>query len=74
MFGFGDATYFGSLPADHIAVSDVVGMLATPDSAGYRLFGADGAAFDFGATVFLGSLPGEHVYVSDVTGASTATG
>ena len=68
VFGFGDAAFYGSLPAMGIHVSDVVGIAPTPDGHGYWLVGADGGVFSFGDAAYYGSLPGIGVHVSDIVG------
>ena len=68
VFEFGDARYFGSLPALHVHVSDIVGMVESSDGGGYLLVGADGGVFKFGDTRYFGSLPALHVHVSDIVG------
>ena len=60
VFAFGDAGFFGSLPATGAHVRDVVGMAATADGGGYWLVGADGGVFAFGDARFHGSLAGLH--------------
>ncbi len=60
--------YYGSLPGDHVSVTDVVGMVPTPSDTGYFLVGADGGVFSFGDAPYLGSLPGDHVTVGDIRG------
>jgi uncharacterized membrane protein YgcG len=60
--------FFGSLPGDHVSVSDIVGMVPTPSDDGYFLVGADGGVFAFGDAPFLGSLPGDHVSIGDIQG------
>ena len=57
MFAFGDAGYFGSLPALHVTpASPIVGMAATHDSKGYWLVGADGGVFAFGDAGYFGNV------------------
>ena len=58
VFSFGDAGFYGSLPALQVSVNDVVGIASTPDGQGYWLLGADGGVFSFGDATFYGSLPG----------------
>jgi hypothetical protein len=61
LFAFGDAGYFGSVPADHINVNNIVGMAATADGHGYWLVGSDGGIFAFGDATFHGSMGGKHL-------------
>jgi len=58
VFSFGDASFFGSLPASGISVSDIVTMATTPDGKGYWVVGSDGGVFTFGDAGFYGSVPG----------------
>ena len=56
MFAFGDATFYGSLPGDHLhPFGAIVGLTPTPDGHGYWLVGADGGVFAFGDAAFYGS-------------------
>ncbi len=68
VFAFGSAPYLGSLPGDHVKVSDIVGVVPTSDNGGYWMVGRDGGVFAFGDAGFKGSLPGDHVKVSDIVG------
>jgi hypothetical protein len=72
VFAFGDAVYAGSLPADHVHVSNIVGIAANPAGGGYWLVGTDGGTFGFGSAPYLGSLPGLNIHVSNIVGI-TAT-
>jgi endoglucanase len=77
VFGFGDATFAGSLPglSPPVRVDDIVGIVPTPDDRGYFLVGRDGGVFSFGDAPFLGSLPSLGIDVDDVVGiAATADG
>jgi hypothetical protein len=56
VFAFGDAGFYGSLPATHLTpTAPIVGMARTPDGRGYWLVGADGGVFSFGDAGFYGS-------------------
>jgi hypothetical protein len=70
VFAFGDATFVGSIPGLPRApvVSDVVGVVATPDNQGYWMVGSDGGVFAFGDATFVGSIPGLHVSVHNIVG------
>jgi hypothetical protein len=57
IFGFGDATFFGSQGGSPIN-QPVVGMAATPDGNGYWLVASDGGIFAFGDATFYGSMGG----------------
>jgi hypothetical protein len=62
VFSFGDAGFYGSLPAEHVTPAEpIVGIAATANGKGYWLVGADGGVFSFGNAGFYGSLPAEHV-------------
>ena len=59
IFGFGDAPFYGSLPAlGVVPAAPIVGMARTPDGLGYWLVGADGGIFAFGDARFHGSAAG----------------
>jgi peptidoglycan/xylan/chitin deacetylase (PgdA/CDA1 family) len=58
VFSFGDAAYYGSLPALGITPAQpIVAMASTPDGGGYWMLGADGGVFGFGDAGYYGSLP-----------------
>ena len=61
LFAFGDAGYYGSVPADHVSVGNIVGMAATADGHGYWLVGSDGGLFAFGDAAFYGSMGGHRL-------------
>jgi Tfp pilus assembly major pilin PilA len=73
VFTFGGAQYDGSLPADGVQVSDIVGMTAAP-GGGYWLVGSDGGVFAFGGSAYDGSLPAAGVQASDIVGMAAAPG
>jgi hypothetical protein len=54
----GGAHFYGSLPAEHVGASDIVGMALTPDHLGYFLAGANGAVYGFGDAHARPSPPG----------------
>ena len=56
VFGFGNATFFGSLPPT-VPAKPIVGIAATPTGKGYWMAGADGGIFGYGDAKFHGSLP-----------------
>ncbi|MDA8311104.1 MAG: hypothetical protein M0Z46_10935, partial [Actinomycetota bacterium] len=64
------AGFYGSLPGMGVHVSDVVGILATPDGHGYWLVGKDGGVFSFGDARFFGSMGGAHLAAPVVGGAA----
>jgi hypothetical protein len=75
LFAFGNAGYYGSLPALGIHVADVRTLVSTADGRGYWMVGADGGLFGFGDAAFHGSLPGLGVHVGDIVGmVATADG
>ena len=48
-FTFGSGVGFhGSLPGEHVRVSNIVGIALTPDNGGYYMAGADGRVYGFG--------------------------
>jgi hypothetical protein len=52
----GDATPYGSVPAnDQVVSAPITGIAASPDGLGYWLVGADGNVYNFGDAHFLGS-------------------
>ena len=58
VYAFGGATFYGSLPLDHVTPSaPIVAIVATSDKKGYWLVGADGGVYAFGDAGFRGSLP-----------------
>src|SRR5579884_1138606 len=71
--GFGDATVYGAPAAGNLR-SPIVGILATPDSKGYWLVGADGGVFTEGDAGFYGSEGGSGVLTPLVGMASTPDG
>ena len=60
--------YYGSLPGLGVHVSNIVGMVPSPNDHGYFLVGSDGGVFAFGNAPYLGSLPGLKVSVHDIRG------
>ena len=74
IFGFGDATFYGSMGGTHLN-APMVGMAATPDGKGYWTVASDGGIFSFGdaAGHFFGSEGGTHLNAPMVGMAETAT-
>jgi hypothetical protein len=64
------APFFGSLPAEGIHASDIVGI-ADADAGGYWLAASDGTVYAFGDAKKLGSLADRGLHVSDVVGMSS---
>jgi hypothetical protein len=71
---FGNAKFYGDLPAINKHVKDIVAIAPTTDGLGYYLVGADGGFFTFGDAKFHGSLPGIHLHVRDVVGMVATPG
>jgi hypothetical protein len=67
LFAFGDSRYYGSVPGLGIAPAGsgqrrsldapIIGMVPSPDGAGYFMVGADGGVFAFGDARYEGSCP-----------------
>lgn len=57
VFSFGDAKFYGSTGALHLA-RPIIGITATASGKGYWLYAADGGVFAFGDAVFAGSTGG----------------
>ncbi|HLN17201.1 MAG TPA: hypothetical protein VK277_10695 [Acidimicrobiales bacterium] len=68
VFAFDDASEYGSLPGDNVAVTNVVGIVPTADGKGYWMIGNDGGAFAFGDAGFVGSLPALGIHVNNIVG------
>jgi peptidoglycan hydrolase-like protein with peptidoglycan-binding domain len=60
IFNYGDAGFYGSTGADHLA-QPIVGMASTADGKGYWLVASDGGIFGFGDAHFYGSTGGVHL-------------
>jgi hypothetical protein len=73
VFAFGDAAFYGSTGADHLA-APIVGMAVAAGGAGYWLVGADGGVFAFGDARFHGSTGGVALDRPVVGMAPTADG
>ena len=73
IFSFGDAVFFGSTGALHLA-APIVGMAATPSGRGYWLVASDGGIFNFGEAPFLGSAAAAGVAAPVVGMAATHSG
>ena len=54
IFTYGDARFFGSAGAIHLA-RPIVGMSPMPDAGGYRFCASDGGIFTYGDAGFYGS-------------------
>jgi hypothetical protein len=63
---YGNANFYGSLPAFDISVSDIVAIVGTPDGKGYYLVGSDGGVFAFGDAYWRGSLPASGYSVNNI--------
>ncbi len=73
VFGFGDATFHGSLGGSRPS-SPIVDIVATRSGGGYWLVGADGAIFSYGDASFTGSIAGQTVNEPIVGMAPTPSG
>ena len=76
VFGFGDATFYGSLPQQHLVASAnylaithdaIVGITPDPIGGGYWLIGADGGVFGFGTARYRGSATQPSTSASGLT-------
>ncbi len=65
---FGDAKWYGDLPASKVRTLDIVAIAPTQDGHGYWLVGRDGGLFSFGDAKYHGSVPGLGRHVRDVAG------
>ena len=79
VFAFGNAGYYGSIPATlstshpiHLN-APIVGMAATPDDKGYWLVGSDGGVYSFGDATFYGSMGGKSLN-APIVGMATENG
>ena len=73
VFGFGDASYAGSMGGRALN-QPIVGTAATPSGRGYWLVARDGGIFSFGDAGFFGSTGGMHLNRPIVGMAATPTG
>ena len=73
VFGFGDATFHGSLGGQHLN-GPIVGSATTPDGGGYWLVGSDGGVFAFGDAKYSGSMGGTRLNEPIVGIAATSDG
>jgi hypothetical protein len=75
VFSFGDAGFYGSLPAEHVTPAEpIMGIAPTADGEGYWLVGADGGVFTFGNAIFYGSMGGKPLNAPVVAMAATSSG
>lgn len=75
VFAFGGATFYGSLPLDHVTPNQpIVGIEPTTNCEGYYLVASDGGIFAFGNAKFDGSLPFDHVSASNIVGMAVVQG
>ncbi len=73
IFGYGDATFWGSTGSLHLN-APVVGMAVTPSTNGYWMVASDGGIFDYGDAQFFGSMGGQHLNKPIVGMAATSDG
>ncbi|HMK97032.1 MAG TPA: hypothetical protein VK425_05745, partial [Acidimicrobiales bacterium] len=66
VFRFGQASYYGSLPAMKVHVSDIVAVTPAPGGTGYWMAAGDGRVYHFGRAANFGSLPGRGVQANNV--------
>jgi hypothetical protein len=73
---FGDARWYGSVPATKARpAAPIVGMARTKDAQGYWLAGADGHVYNFGDARSYGSAPARPTRSAPITGiAATPDG
>jgi hypothetical protein len=72
VFAFGNAGYFGSVPAQGVAdPKPVVSISPAPDGQGYWLTASNGSLYRYGSAVFLGSLGGLTL-AEPIVGASSS--
>ncbi len=71
-FALGTAPFLGSLPADGVHASNIVGIAPAPSGNGNWLAGSDGGVFAFGSAVYQGSLPANGVHVKNIVGIAPA--
>ena len=69
IFGFGDATFYGSMGGQPLN-KPIVGMASTADGGGYWEVASDGGSFSFGDAVFEGSMGGQPLNAPIVGGAA----
>jgi endonuclease/exonuclease/phosphatase family metal-dependent hydrolase len=74
VYTYGDARYFGTLHDVGVNVSNITGLVRTPDSGGYWIVGADGGVYAFGNARFYGSMGGQHMNAPVVGMAATKNG
>jgi hypothetical protein len=73
VFAFGGAKSQGSLPGLGVTPAAPVVGIASPDSGGYWLIGADGGVYGIGDAKYMGSLPGDKIVpASAITGVTLA--
>ncbi|MGO9344370.1 MAG: hypothetical protein ACLP6E_17930 [Acidimicrobiales bacterium] len=70
VFGFGDATYRGSM-AGRTLNKPVVAIASTPDGKGYWEVASDGGVFGFGDATYWGSMAGRTINTPVVAIASS---
>lgn len=74
VYTYGDARYFGTLHDVGVNVSNITGLVRTPDSGGYWIVGADGGVYAFGNAPFYGSMGGRPMNAPVVGMAATKNG
>jgi endonuclease/exonuclease/phosphatase family metal-dependent hydrolase len=74
VYTYGDARYFGTLHDVGVNVSNITGLVRTPDNGGYWIVGSDGGVYAFGNARFYGSMGGQHLNAPVVGMAATKNG
>lgn len=74
VYTYGDARYFGTLHDVGVNVTNITGLVRTPDSGGYWIVGADGGVYAFGNARFYGSMGGQPMNAPVVGMAATKNG
>lgn len=75
VFGFGKASYYGSLPSMKVRVKDVVAIAPAPGGTGYWMAAENGTVYHFGSAANFGSLASHGAHMGDIVGmAANANG
>jgi len=74
VYTYGDAPYHGTLHDVGVNVTNITGLVRTPDSGGYWIVGSDGGVYSFGNARFYGSMGGKPMNAPVVGMAATKDG
>lgn len=74
VYTYGDAPYHGTLHDVGVRVTNITGLVRTPDSGGYWIVGSDGGVYAFGNARFYGSMGGRPMNAPVVGMAATKNG